>query len=54
MDKQLLNKYGLQFLNKEQEDCYNEIYLNNSILILKRRNVGTTSVLKKYVTFGYY
>lgn len=50
MDKQLLNKYGLQFLNKEQEDCYNEIYLNNSILILKGRNVGTTSLLKKYVT----
>ena len=50
MDKQLSNKYGLQFLNKEQEDCYNEIYLNNSILILKRRHVGTTSVLKKYVT----
>lgn len=50
MDKQLLNKYGLRFLNKEQEDCYNEIYLNSSILILKRRHVGTTSVLKKYVT----
>ena len=50
MDKPLLNKYGLRFLNKEQEDCYNEIYLNNPILILKRRHVGTTSVLKKYVT----
>lgn len=50
MDKQLSSECNLSFLNEEQEKCYNEIQINDSILVLKERMVGTTSFLKKYVT----